>query len=354
MNDITGGNPDQVIRLFFSLDLANATAFKYDHPPTNAVLDDADAWPSIFLEFFERAKAKFMENIRQSWGSFSHEISHVNLWKTLGDEVLFYSEQTRLTQPYWQIRAFVQTVHELDESYQRQYRHSLGVKGLVWSAGFPYRNKRYYLDDTTTPSVYQGNELEIEQRTGMVTGINPSHGAVSEFVGLEMDQGFRLGQFGFPGRVICSPDACYLASKAFQYIDADKGSHLQRSSGYYGPVADTPEFRAHLVGWRRLKGVLKEKPVPLVWPEFVRPDVDVQGKRYVRFLYDTEDSPLVYAYQNSEVLSCSEYVAFFERWNSDLVTAGVDHIKPYIFADKTIDKSHQSAWLNTNPRGNSR
>jgi hypothetical protein len=175
MTEVARHDPDREIRLFFSMDLANASAFKYQHPPRNDVVSDPDAWPSVFMAFFERATTRFWALYKQSAERFGHPHGALRLWKTLGDEILFHSEQTHPEQPYWQIRAFMQAVQELDQEYQSQFNRALGVKGLVWSAEFPFRNKHYYLDDV-------GAENASARNT------------ISEFMGLEMDQGFRLGR----------------------------------------------------------------------------------------------------------------------------------------------------------------
>jgi hypothetical protein len=338
MSDPTGGNPEQVCRLFFSLDLVNATRFKYGKSPRFTESSDPDAWPSIFIEFFNLATETFWNNASALIGAKTPKFNAINLWKTLGDEILFYSEQTSALQPYWQIRAFYQTIANLNDDWESEYGYQLGVKGTAWSAGFPIRNKRVFLDSSSRPAVYEGNEDTLTYRTG----VDPSSNSTAEFMGLELDQGFRLSQYSYPGRLLCSPDACYLAAKAFQQEEANRTSFAESRRLIATNVAEQPEFRVFLVGWRRLKGVLGESPIPVLWPEFLSPDADQLGKRRLRFTFEPGESEFIQEYQEAKPMSATQYREFFEAWSRDLRRLKIDHILPYIMADPDMPDEHRS------------
>ena len=340
MTDITGGDPEQVVRLFFSMDLSGATKYKYSNPPTEIFNNEISSWPSFFIEFFNQSGALFWNNMRLSSDQNNHGFYPIEFWKTLGDEILFFSTQTSEEQPYWQLRAFILTVQQLHMKVQEYTNLQLGVKGVIWSAGFPIRNKRIFLDQSNGTSVYEGDEETLE----IQTGARPAPGAVVDFMGLEMDQGFRLGSHATPGRVVASPDACYLAAKGYSKVDAQRVGAFQHGATIEGLVDASPEFRVVRVGWESLRGVLGELPVPILWPECVKSDFDEVGKRQLPYSFDAGRSPYWSRYLNERSLNSREYRDFFERWNSDLQAHGVSHIQPYIKADNLIDGGHKLAW----------
>jgi hypothetical protein len=342
MTDATNGNIEQVIRLFFSIDMANATEFKYGRTQQSLEAKERESWPSILIEFFNKSKLRFRECLDVSERQFGHRRCNFRLWKTQGDEVLFYSSQTSSDQPYWMIRSFLETVHDLNEQYEKYYRYKLGIKGTVWTAGFPIRNKRYFIHEEYEPSIFmKGDDTEIRQST--IEELHDCYG-ITEFVGLEMDQGFRLAQYAYPGRVLCSPDACFLVCKAYQGITAGKMESNNPIANAHPFISDGIDLRIFHVGWKILKGVLNECPVPLLWPEFL--DVGhTQGLgRNKRFCFETFQSDLVGQYCKEKPLSPIEYIKFFANWGRDIRNLGADHIEPYIKADENIDKLHLKMW----------
>ena len=346
MSDPTHGNPEQALRLFFSLDLAGASKFKYAHPPVGPLHTDHDSWPSFFIEFFNSAGQSFWNNVRSSSKENEHGLFPIEFWKTLGDEILFFSTQTDESQPYWQLRAFILTVQELHKKVQEYTNLQLGVKGLVWSAGFPIRNKRIFLEEMSGASlVYEGDEETLTERTGAFAG----PGAVVDFMGLEMDQGFRLGAHATPGRVVASPDACYLASRGFLLIDSKRNvEKLSRAQPSDGLIASSPQFRVLQVGWKSLRGVLNDLPVPILWPECVRSDSDRAGTRQTPYTFDCGRSEYWEAYIGARALTAQDYRDFFERWDDDMKAHGVAHIRPYILPNHSMDSTHGTQWVNSN------
>lgn len=346
ISDPTQGNPEQALRLFFSMDLAGASKYKYSHPPVGALQADLHSWPSFFIEFFNWAGKSFWDNIRTSARENSHGHFPIEFWKTLGDEILFFSTQTDEEQPYWQLRAFILTLQHLHRIVQEHTKLQLGVKGTVWSAGFPIRNKRIFLEQMSGASlVYEGDEETLSEQTGAFAG----PGAVADFMGLEMDQGFRLGGNATSGRVTASPDACYLAARGYLLIDAKRRTRAQASmQAADGVVASSPQFRIVQVGWKPLRGVLNDFPVPILWPECVRSDSDQPGSRNPPYTFDCGRSEYWDAYTWAHALNAQDYRDFFERWDDDLRAHNVAHIRPYILPDNSMDPSHGHKWVEAN------
>lgn len=330
--DVSSGNTEQAVRLFFSIDLAGASRFKY----LTAAKDGDPGWPSTFIRFFEMAANRFRILLDASAREFGHDSYSVEFWKTLGDEILFYSTQTDVTQPYWQMRAFASAVAELHKDLQRDFDGALGAKGIVWSAGFPIRNKRVLVDMTSGTSVYEGDE----ETTADVSVNMPTPSSIVDFMGLEMDQGFRLGAHAYPGRLVASPDSAFLAARGYQVAAGVLPSASVQDVAVGQLVSSHPEFRVLQVGWETLKGVLGEFPVPIIWAEFIPADADSPATRQLRYSFEAGRSAHAAQYLRATAMDATKYRTFFSRWSKDLQSVGVAHITPYVHADSHIDQTH--------------
>ena len=115
------------------------------------------------------------------------------LWKT-DDDALLYME---LVYPKHEIRhaalasavkTFVSLVSEFDRDYLPE---GLGVRGCIWTAGFPFRNRPVRME--------QGAIGRLDDLLG-AAGIDPEHGAappkatttVTNYIGRDIDLGLRL------------------------------------------------------------------------------------------------------------------------------------------------------------------
>jgi hypothetical protein len=111
-------------------------------------------------------------------------------------------------------RGFYDALKEYDGAIRQ--KENLRAKGSAWLAGFPIRN----------------SEIEL---SGGTTNL--------DFIGPDIDAGFRLSPHTRPGRLLISMDT------------ADVLSTCGRENN----------FNYHHVGWAVLKGVHEGKPYPLVW-----------------------------------------------------------------------------------------
>jgi methylase of polypeptide subunit release factors len=234
------------LRVFFSVDLFGGTAYKSKGPVD--VFSSERSWPNRFEEFFQEFTRSFKERVTSARAESKAEVMPPpELWKINGDELLFtelvYAEPgQRHAALKSSLCTFVELVHETDERYACE---GLGVRACAWTAGFPLRNKRLQI-------VQGGIELiksdagRLDPETGPGRSIPVT---VNDYIGRDMDLGFRLAAKAPPGRIVCSLD---LAEYALQ---------LPARSG----------LAVWHVGWSALKGILDQQPYPLLWLEGDRP-----------------------------------------------------------------------------------
>jgi len=272
MSTTNHSDRQQGLRLFVAADIAGSTLFKAKRPVrafTKSVLrqlsaDNPDAqqlidWASIFQTFF----SDFIEELRRteenSWaaeerkyasqqyssalfGNRAPPQARLRPWKILGDEVVLVCELRDPLQLYLQVRTFWQTVRKFDEQLRSIY--GLGLKGRVWTAGFPIRNRAVKISTTASPAI-----ISTDDGRPSLEEINPVRNALYQFedyIGLDMDIGFRLGSHSSSGRVLSSIEPLFFLAKADPTLD----------------------LRIFHIGWRSLPGVYEDRPYPIVWIDF--------------------------------------------------------------------------------------
>jgi methylase of polypeptide subunit release factors len=234
------------LRVFFSVDLVGGTAYKSRGPADD--FSSLQSWPNRFEGFFQEFTRSFKEGVIAARAeSKAAVMPPPELWKINGDELLFTelvytdSEQQR-TALKTSLRTFIELVHTTDERYVSE---GLGVRACVWTAGFPLRNKRLQI-------VQGGIELLADDAGRLDPDTGPGRSVpvtVNDYIGRDMDLGFRLAAKAPPGRVICSLDLAEFALT----------------------LPDPKALTVWHVGWSALKGILDSQPYPLLWLEGTRP-----------------------------------------------------------------------------------
>jgi methylase of polypeptide subunit release factors len=274
------------LRVFFSVDLVGGTAYKSRGPADD--FSSAESWPNRFEGFFQEFTRSFKERVIEARAEKRAAVMPPpELWKINGDELLFtelvYADPDQQhTALKSSLRTFVDLVHETDEHYVSE---GLGVRACVWTAGFPLRNKRLQI-------VQGGIELLADDagRSDPDTGPGGSVPVtVNDYIGRDMDLGFRLAAKAPPGRVICSLDLAEFALA----LPAPKGLSVWH------------------VGWSALKGILDSQPYPLLW---------LEGEQPAKVRHPWDESTNEYSspemrefLQKKEALTGDEFASLAER-----------------------------------------
>ncbi len=177
--------------------------------------EDSD-WSKIIRQFFDDFDSTFMSEYNKL-NPASQIINEISVWKCMGDELIYSTKVDSYEEVYNKILVFLKTLRSYDEracNCGSVSKKQLRLKGTAWTAGFPIRNR----------------EIEIR-------------GTGADYLGPDMDIGFRIAQHTYPGFLCVSMDLAYLL-----------GQH------------STPhQLTAFIVGWATLKGVWNNKPYPIIW-----------------------------------------------------------------------------------------
>jgi hypothetical protein len=201
------------VALFMSVDLAGSTAFKSQAQGDG----ESPEWLEAFEAFFRELPLIMMGQIA---GSFiaEDEVPHSGVWKVIGDEIIFMAHPNTPREALLLTIAFYRTVVISDRKIFERW--PMRVKGCCWAAQLSHRNR----------------EIEIPEMIG-----EEIDKVYVDFLGPDVDTGFRLAACGSRGQTIISSNLVHLLSG------------LEDSGG----------IQFHYIGRKVLKGVYNGRPYPL-------------------------------------------------------------------------------------------
>lgn len=238
---ISSDNKEDKLYIFFSLDICNSTKMK----------SDLKNWKDVVLKLYN-SQLPF---------------KNLQIWKFVGDEVIFCA-------PYQGISALIELIdiayNKIDEvgkeltKIAAKPRYKIEVKGTLW---FAYISKN---DDETN--------IHIP--------------AINDFLGKQIDEGFRISGFSSKGKLLLDPKIVFVLLMLHS-IDATEisGRHNNRNLGQkiLSSISDIidkqdiKKLKSHLedydlrekilqrlekisfINYENLKGVWNNSPYPIYW-----------------------------------------------------------------------------------------
>jgi hypothetical protein len=307
----------QHLRVFISADLVDGTAYKVRHP--SPAFAGTRAWPDRFRGFFQDFPQRFSDKIdeaRRTENSLPVVLQRPRVWKINGDELLMTDfVYPRSVGGFRHLTIAVRTVAQVVKDYDRELlAEGMGLRGTIWTAGFPIRNRILRIGQGQDIPIVTLRRRVPDFDTGVVADASTT---VLDFLGPEMDLGFRLAAVTPAGRISCSLDLAWLLTH-----DPDSAMYVFH------------------VGWRRMKGVANGQPYPLLWLES-RPDPPA---RHPWDATDPEASPETRALLSNpqNFLLNSQDLRSLSR----TLWAQLDPylIEPYV-EPETIAPSHLAEWI---------
>lgn len=206
------------LRVFFSVDVVGSTAFKHESEYTNNQ-GWLEFFAAFYIEFPEKLNRKRAEiTQKKNWKSLPEFV----LWKSLGDELVFYVELSHPEEAAHCVTVFRATLRSAFETWATgTNKLPVSFKGTAWLAGFPVAN-------AALPMANGDINADVEKQR-------------FDFIGPQIDLGFRLTKFSSPRRLIISVELAALILK------------------------DTSDLHFYFEPGEPLRGVLKERRYPLIW-----------------------------------------------------------------------------------------
>ncbi|TGN13490.1 hypothetical protein [Leptospira bandrabouensis] len=221
--ETTHTNFESRLKIFFSVDVVGSTAFKNKENDSQV-----QPWLQFYKDFYNEFEILFVRNIEQEYERVGEEFDCQkilpNFWKSLGDELVFEATLNHHAQASILVVAFKNAL-EIFNNNNGVRSFGLSVKGTSWCAGFPVMNA----------------ELR--------------HKKDYDFIGPSIDTGFRLTKFATETKFVISIElALILTAKVKNYLEFFyEGKHI-------------------------LKGVLKDRPYPIIAINIKSPNLDETEK----------------------------------------------------------------------------
>lgn len=202
-----------MLRLFLSVDMVGSTEFK-----ARFTGQGSEGWLDIFRAFF--ANFPLMVAGQIGFEFLDDEATPaIEVWKVMGDEVIFMTRPSSPEELTSTLLALLRTMRLYEERHFQDV--PLRLKGAAWLAGFDGQNI----------------EIEIPELS------SGEGGAHLDFIGPDIDLGFRIGKFARAGSLAVSLDVLEVVLGA---------ANAERAALY-------------LMGREPLKGVMFGRAYPIVW-----------------------------------------------------------------------------------------
>ncbi|MEL6540832.1 MAG: hypothetical protein AAFP79_09315 [Pseudomonadota bacterium] len=200
-----------MLRLFISIDMVGSTQFK-------AQCESSRDWLETFRIFVEHLPL-FLESQIGAAFAERERMPEVDIWKVMGDEIIFATRPDSLEEISTVLHSVLKSMGIFEERYYQNL--PLRLKGAAWLADFGKDN------------------IEIE-----IPDLSSKDGqAHIDFIGPDLDLGFRVTKFARPSLLALSLDLAELL------VDCDAAQWIQ----------------LFWVGSEPLKGVMYGRPYPMIW-----------------------------------------------------------------------------------------
>jgi len=201
-----------VLRLFLSVDMVGSTEFKARFTGQNA-----DGWLGPFRTFFTNFPLMTAGQIGLAFLD-DPVTPAIDVWKVMGDEVLFTAQPQTPEELTTVLLALLRTM----KLYEAQHftEMPMRLKATAWFADF------------------DGPNIKVE-----IPELSSGHGVHFDYIGPDIDLGFRITKFARSGVMVLSLDVVEVLLAA----------------------RNADEAAIYLMGREALKGVMFGEPYPILW-----------------------------------------------------------------------------------------
>lgn len=224
------------LRTFIDKGIINGAAIDFEDigQSVQGILHDYSAgdfdWAAILEQRFQDFHIEFAKELLKNKLENLAELD-LSLWKAMGDELIYSFKISDRQRLHYIVVSFLKVIKDFDQ--KDVLKKLIRLKGSGWVAGFPVRNRMVKFP---YPQLYRRNEddscnLEYPYPR-------------TDYLGPDMDTGFRIGSCSYPGLMVISVELAEL---------------LGEVPGDLAPV------RGRVIGWKKLKGVWNETPYPIIW-----------------------------------------------------------------------------------------
>lgn len=251
------------VRLFLSVDLSGSTAFKNSKEGKARQAGAAPIWVTVFQKFYTDFPSLFSAEFQLHKNDSVGADACPELWKAVGDELVFCGRVTNKKSCAVALDTFVRTLHQ----YRRQLSSQgvdLNVKGAGWLAAFPEPNRTVQLRTRDTG-------FELLPASEALEYSADKEPFEFDFLGKAIDTGFRVASKAQPDRFVLSVQLARLLASNGPELGFGHQVRLNRPS--------------------ILKGVNKDEPYPLLYIDTMEHLLTRAAKKLEREVLREDEAP---------------------------------------------------------------
>lgn len=236
------------IYMFFSFDLENSTKFKESFPHN---------WSYLIEFFYELVKNTFKSNLVNQKILREEDDEQLIFWKIIGDEISFYKKIDSLEEPFYSVKAVDYTLQDVydqlcsnkdltDENDKDIIKSNIDIKASIWIAKCETN-----CNGTKSNKIYVNCFKEYDSR------YNELGEKVKEldFLGPDIDEGFRIGKYCGKRKVTVSAKLAYL----IYYLS------INQKMLFSDIDAKSIKNNFRIVQYKKLKGIWQDRLYPIIF-----------------------------------------------------------------------------------------
>lgn len=208
------------LRIYLSADIIGSTAQKQSK--LGALEPDGrpndPSWFTTIQGFYFEAQ----QSVQEAWEELERKLAAGSylgeppqLWKTVGDEVLFTKVIDDHRQVLAVVRCWMVALQAMRDFLLREGKGRLGVKSTIWLAEFPIRNKEVVLSGDAFSK--RGPIEDYFAENGAILNryyLEDRDDINIDYVGPSIDTGFRLTGHATARKLIISVEVAYILAMA--------------------------------------------------------------------------------------------------------------------------------------------
>jgi hypothetical protein len=205
-----------VSKLFLSVDLTGSTAFK------QRPFDPKSPWQKVFLQFYR----EFPQVLHQQQQGDPAEGLSLQLWKAVGDELLFTCEVHSERDIFHAVRLWIKAMRVFTLTGLRDHPE-LGVKGAAFLGTFPgpdHESTIPWLPDTEE----SGRDVLLLNEEAVNASDRDSSKYLFDFFGPSIDTGFRICSMSKPRYMPLSLEVAYALAVVQHHHDSQTDTYASR------------------------------------------------------------------------------------------------------------------------------
>lgn len=203
-----------VSKLFLSVDLTGSTAFK------QRPFDPKSPWQKVFLHFYR----EFPQVLHQQRQDDPAAGLDFQLWKAVGDELLFTCEVRSERDIFHAVRLWIKAMREFTSTGLHGHPE-LGVKGAAFLGTFPGPDHESTIP--RRPDVEEsGRDVLLQNEEAVTADERDTSKYLFDFFGPSIDTGFRISRHSKPRYMPLSLEVAYALAVVQHHHDSQTDAFI--------------------------------------------------------------------------------------------------------------------------------